>query len=298
MRIDARLVFAVALLGCGISSVGTFVDGDGTVSPDGDAGTDGAPSFVDANGEDDGSSEVDAAFDADASLPPAVFYVTTETKLYSYAPLTKTWTFLSNIGCANADEIAVNAKGEIWGGSIAQRALYRFDGTTFTCTKVAEAGTAKPWSYALSFVPKAAFGTADEVLVGYEGRNYVRIDPDGGSSTITTDALASGQAPSGDVVTMGSRAFVSVAGGTGCDVADCLIEINPTTGAIVKNWGTFPSNLVYAIAHWAGKIYGFRNTGEVYEVTLATPLVIKTLPGPDGGATFTGAGSSTLAPTQ
>lgn len=294
MRIDARHLVVAALVGCGIDAVGTFAPGE-------------APAREDA-GLPDGSPPIEAGGDAaeagdagpDAKLPPALFYVTNETLLYSYAPLTKTWTFLADIGaaCPDIDEIAVNDKGQIYGTSDSLETLYEIDPVTHACAKVGENAPVQPWTYALSFVAKTAVDAGEDMLVGYDGRDYIRIALDASASFVSLGALSLGMAPSGDVVSMGNRAFVSVRDDATCSTTDCLVEINPATGTIVKNWGNFPNDEVYALAHWAGKIYGFRSSGEVYEVTLGEPLGIVTLPGPDGGTGFTGAGSSTVAPTQ
>jgi len=74
--------------------------------------------------------------------------------------------------------------------------------------------------------------------------------------------------------------------------------VNPKTGKVMQNWGTFPTGGVYALGHWGGKIYGFKSSGEVYVVTLGTPLQITTVPAFDAGAGITAAGSSVAAPTQ
>ena len=89
------------------------------------------------------------------------------------------------------------------------------------------------------------------------------------------------------------KTYVSV---KGKDCADCLAEIDPKTGALVKNWGSLGHADVFGLAFWAGKIYGFTNAGEVFVVDLDSgSLVVNDLAiKPD--VRFWGAGSTTAAP--
>jgi hypothetical protein len=297
MRIDARLLVMFALVGCGIDAVGRYAGDTDPALPErapteGDDGA--APPGPDASGPT--TIEVDGG-----AAPEPFFYVSTESTLYSFAPGSRTWKTLANLtsSCPYAYELAVDGKGDLYGASSSLRTIYKFD-STFHCTEVAGPMVGDPWGWTLSFVPKQTFGTADDTIVGYTYRDYYRRLADGHTVLVTTNALDAQMQPSGDVVSMGARAFVSVAGSPACLTTDCLIEIDPKTGIIVKNWGNFPGGGIWALAHLGGKIYGFRSTGEVYEVTLASPLVVTTLPGPDGmtGLVWSGAGSSTSAPTQ
>lgn len=297
MRIDARHLFVLALAGCGIDALGAFTGNSDATLPD-RPDTD-APRAADASGAEDAGLPTTTP-DADAQLgPEPFFYVSTESTLYSYAPLSKTWKLLADLKatCPYAYELAVDSAGALYGASNTLRKIYAFD-ATFHCTEVPGPATGDPWGWTLSFVPKTVFGDPTDTIVGYTYRDYYRVLPGGGTVLVTGNALDPQMQPSGDIVSMGNRAFVSVTGSADCTTADCLIEIDPKTGLIVKNWGTFPGTGVWALAHHGGKIYGFRSTGEVYEATLADPLDVKTLPGPAAGMIFSGAGSSTAAPTQ
>lgn len=295
MRIDARFLFVVALAGCGIDAVGMF-SGDASIEPGSDGGgregggpgEDGGPI---GDGQTDGTT-----FDGDSGAQP-VIYVTTATKLFTFSPVSLQWTFVTDFSatCPDIDEVAVNANGELYGSSSALGALYKFNMTTFACSKIANTGPS--WSYAYTFAP-AIVDAAPNTLAGYTYRDYVLMDLNGNVTIYGSNGLDTQMEPSGDTVSMGDRLFVSVTGSSGCTVADCLVETNPKTGAVVKSWGTFPSGGVYALGHWGGKIYGFKNSGEVYVVTLATPLQITTVPAFDAGSGITGAGSSVAAPIQ
>lgn len=297
MRIDARHLLLVAFFGCGIDAVGSFTGDTNANLPDRDldkGATSGGPTPSEEPPPAPPTT-TDAGTDATVSAEP-FFYVSTESTLYSFAPLSRTWKVLADLSstCPYAYELAVDSNGTLYGASNSLRTIYRFD-ATFHCSEVPGPNLGDPWGWTLSFVPKATFGTAADSIVGYTYRDYYRVLPNGGTILVTSNALDPQMAPSGDVVSMGDRAFVSIAGSAQCTTADCLVEIDPKTGLIVKNWGNFPGGGVWALAHSGGKIYGFRSTGEVYEVTLATPLVVTTLPGPAPGIVFSGAGS---APNQ
>lgn len=301
MRIDARHVLIAALVGCGISAVGTRAD-DGTSTtggPDGGTLVDGSAPDLDAS-SDDGSTTSDGGLDG-GNAPAPVIYVSTLSELWSFSPVTKGWKFLADTSanCPQIEELAVNEKGEIWAIAWTLRAIYKIDAQTYACAKVGAPGGSDPWSFAVTFVPKETFDAGIDTLVGYVNRDYIRIDLNGKTTLIGGNGLEPQMAPSGDSVSMGNREFVAIYGSAGCTSVDCLVEVDPRTGLFVKNWGGFPSGGVFALGHWGGKIYGFHSSGAVYEATLgASSFTVKTHPAPDGGLAITGAGSSTLAPTQ
>jgi hypothetical protein len=85
----------------------------------------------------------------------------------------------------------------------------------------------------------------------------------------------------------------------GPNCGDCLVEVNPSTRDIVKQWGSLGHDQVYGIAFWAGSVYGFDNDGDLFEVTftggtLATKDIA--IPNKKPGLQFGGAGSTTSAP--
>lgn len=284
----------LALAGCGLDAVGSYMSNRDGGTPEG-----GTPYLPDASLPDAGGPE-DAAVDSDAAPPPPVFFVTTETELFEFSPVTKEYKHVGPISaaCPQADELALSSAGELYASSNVLRALYRFDTTTFACAKVGAPDAGEPFTYALSFVPKETFDAGEEPLVGYDGADFIRVDRTGHAEVVRAGALLEGMRPSGDIVAAAGTAFASMTGSVSCLLTDCLVEIDPASGIVTKNWGNFPGDRVYAIAYWGGKVYGFRNTGEVYEVTLTTPLTVTTLPAPDGGAAWVGAGSSPRAPTQ
>ncbi len=58
-------------------------------------------------------------------------------------------------------------------------------------------------------------------------------------------------------------------GGDDCFESDCLVEVNPKTGALVTNYGPLGYPEVYGLAFWAGTVYGFDAAGGLFQVTFS-----------------------------
>lgn len=168
--------------------------------------------------------------------------------------------------------------------------FYSVDLSTAQCTLV------KTGSYpnSLSFVPAGTLDPNVEALVGYSGNSYLRIDPGTGDITLV-GTLSGGYASSGDIVSVENGGTFLTVTGNGC--GDCLLQVNPTTGDLVQSYGALPHGTVYGLAYWAGSLYGFDSTGDLFSIGsdgdggIATTDVFT-----DGGVTWWGAGSTTIAP--
>ena len=116
----------------------------------------------------------------------------------------------------------------------------------------------------------------------------------GDSSYASGGSNGGGYSSSGDIVSVkNGGTFLTV---TGPSCGDCLLQVDPKTGNIVKNYGTVNHSSVFGLAFWAGALYGFDDAGELFEITAngngikTTPIVVQ------GGLQFWGAGSTTSAP--
>ena len=286
LPVRTRLLFAgaiaLAALACGASKKSGFddtVDGGGGCTsggpPIGDAGTgqfndDVTPSPVDTVAEVYGHS-------ADT--------------LYKLDPNTKAVTIVGDFsGCSSVIDIALNESSTLYGTT--SDALWSIDKTTAACTKIA--GGSYPNS--LSFVPKGTVDPNVEALVGYDGSDYIRIDP-GTGTRVTIGQIGSGFQSSGDIVSVKNGPTYLTVKGASCSY--CLIEVDPKTGSMIKNWGKISHTDVFGLAFWAGSIYGFDNGGELFEVKVVggqlttAPIAI---PGAPANLSFWGAGSTTSAP--
>lgn len=304
MRRAALLVPIAVLVACGFDGVGELGStpgGDGAAdaggvpgSADGASG-DGAPTTTPVGSLDGGDdAAVDAPVDAnDGAVPTAgIVYGHSVTTLYRFDPVGRTFATVGPLtGCANISDIAVDKDGKI---VAVGNALYSVDATTGTCTTIAN--QAQPFT--LTFVAAGTVDPAKEALVAYLAADYVRIDRATGIVTqITANALG-GYLPSGDLVSVaGGGTYVSVTG-SGC--GDCLLQVNPATGAIVKNLGAIGQSQIFGLGLWAGTVYGFAGTGETYAITIGaasvTSVLVPNANKPAGG--FIGGGSTTAAPAN
>lgn len=239
-------------------------------------------------------------FDKNKPAPPAVnpaevneVFGHSSKTLFRLDPKTKAVTAVGDFsGCDSVIDIALDEASTIFAASY--DSLYRVDKNTAKCTEI----SAGSYPNSLSFVPKGTALPNDEALVGYDGADYVRIDTTTGSKT-KIGTLGGGFVSSGDIVSVkGGKTYLTVKGGS-CNNNDCLVEVNPATGALVKNWGSIEHKSVFGLSFWAGKIYGFSEGGDLFEVTFGTSQLATTLipiPSKPSGLSFWGAGSSTSAP--
>ena len=216
--------------------------------------------------------------------------------LYRLDPNTKEITEVGPFsGCtASIIDIALNADSQMFG--VAFSSLWSIDRMTGQCTMIAS-GNSYPTS--LSFVPAGTVDPAEEALVGYVGAQYVRIDTQTGEVSNLGNMLPDGLESSGDLVSVnGGGSFLTV-DGPGCNMFDCIIEINPSNGIMLQNYGSVNHDQVFGLAFWAGQAYGFAREGVLFEITFNGNSV-STMPIPfpvaPPGLEFFGAGSTTSAP--
>lgn len=193
-------------------------------------------------------------------------------------------------GCTNVNDIALDETSSIYASTATE--LFYVETNTGNCTRIAT-GT---FPNSLSFVPAGTLEADRETLVGFQGGDYVRIDQKTGAVT-KVGAIGGGLQSSGDIVSAkGGKTFVTVTG-PGCSDSDCLIEIDPKTGALAHNWGPIGKTQVFGLAFWAGDLYAFTNAGELVLVTIDTGVLVATpIPITNAPKTFRGAGSTTSAP--
>jgi hypothetical protein len=253
---------------------------DGSTSVDGDLNGVDAPSFGEASAGDDGGS--------------AEVFAETPDTLYRLDPGTKAVTAVGPFqGCSQVVDIALDKDSNMYATTL--DGLYTVDRKTAVCARVAS-GT---YPNSLSFVPAGTVDPNVEAIVGYVGDTYVRIDTSTGAIT-QIQSIGQGYSSSGDIVSVkGGGTYLTVKGGpNNCN--DCLIQVDPATGAFLMEWGPVNHTDVFGIAFWAGAVYGFDATGHVFEVDftgLAMQITDIPVPNaPPGGLAWQGAGSTTIAP--
>lgn len=212
-------------------------------------------------------------------------------ELYRLDPITKEVTVVGPFkGCFSVIDIAMDKDSNLYGAT--GSGLYLINKESAQCTLI-QVGD---YPNSLSFVPEGTVDANKEALVGYLGSSYVRIDTATGDVS-TIGSIGGGYSSSGDIVSViGGKTYLTVTG-PNCD--DCIIEVNPKTGALVKNYGALGYGDVFGLAFWAGSAYGFTDGGQLFEVqfsgdTLTTTLI--PIPGNPANLQFWGAGSTTSAP--
>ncbi len=292
--LPAALVVLFVLAGCSASGDGKE---GGTLPRDGSvSGSDTAD-----NGNDDGGDDGGIAIDAQLpeTLPPdnapaAAVYAHSPDTLYKLDPDTKAITVVGKFsGCVGSViDIALDAESKMYAST---GAFYVVDKATAKCTSIGSSFAAG-YGNSLSFVPVGVLSPTTEELVTYNGGDYLRIDVASGKTT-KLGALPAGYQSSGDIVSVkGGSTYLTV---TGNSCGDCLFEVDPKNGSMIKNWGPLGISAVYGVAYWAGSLYAFNNAGQIHEITFDTgKLVTKeiAIPAKPAGLQFYGAGSTTIAP--
>jgi hypothetical protein len=230
--------------------------------------------------------------------------------LYRLAPSSTTFTKIGELSCLRADEsvvdMAVSANGAAYATTWSKDDTYsrflKFDPLTAKCTEVAESKT-RSYPNSLSFVPKGTVDPKADALVGYEnteqGTKYLRIDLATGAMTdigwLQTDYISKRVQCSGDLVALdGDKAYLTVHPEDDSS-EDELVEVNPTTGAILKRIGKTGHKQLWGLAYWQSKAWAFSGSGEVISIDLATGRgTAQTLGGLPSA--FYGAAVSTVAP--
>lgn len=210
------------------------------------------------------------------------------TQLFRLDPDTKQLTTVGPFnGCSQVIDIALDVDSNILATTF--DGLYAVDKTNAACTLIASGS----FPNSLSFIPAGTLDPNVEALVGYRFDEYVRIDPTSGAISTIGYLGGNGLGSSGDIVSVkGGNTYLAV-NGAGC--GDCLVQINPSTGAIMQNWGPLGFSGVWGIAFWAGTVYGFNNSGALFEVTFENG-VMSTMLVAQQDTEFWGAGSTTSAP--
>ncbi len=319
-----RLFSILSLIGGVFIAVGASHCGSSSGAADDDP-VDEPDEKVDAGKNDDeppSPNPGDGTFGDDAGPADPVGEVVKEVfghsphTLYKLEPVTKAITVIGNFeGCGNGPmsdgviDIAIDADSNIYGDTYT--GLYKIDKATAKCTSITNSIGGARFPDSLSFVPKGTLDANEEALVGYTGSDYVRIDVKTGAITKVGALGAGGLISSGDIVsikdgptylTVKPPPFCFDAECGKCTSGDCIVEVDPKTGKMIKNYGAIPYKDVFGFAFWGGLGYGFDNSGHLFEVSFADPSKLVatelTIPSKPNNLQFWGAASSTTSPVK
>jgi hypothetical protein len=276
----------------GGGGAGGPIAGQGGQAPAGQGGTGagagGTPGAGSGGGTSLGGSTGQSTC-PDGVSKQAIVYANSPDALYRLDPDTKAVTKIGPIDplCGTVIDLAVNKSGEIYATTFS--ALVRLDKTTAKCSVI------KIDSYpnSLSFVPEGTVFPDKEALVGYKGSEYVIIDPVTGAIT-TKGSLGGGYQSSGDIVSViGGGTYLTV-NGNGCD--DCVVSVNPSTGALIEKLTDLSYSNVFGLAFWGGVVFGFTDGGQLFSFDVASKATASIpIPGAPNDLSFYGAGSTTCA---
>lgn len=296
------ITLSIVVVGCSATPPGgTFGNSGGAAGEGGaggSAGQAGAAGQGGAAGEAGSGGEGGFNFPTDGGMPdpqtPGEVFGHSAGTLYKLEPYSKQVTVIGNFqGCSTVIDLAIDKDSNIiattFGG------LYWIDKTNAKCTLIANGS----YPNSLSFVPAGTLDPNNDVLVGYQGSTYVRISTTSGQVQQIGN-IGSGFSSSGDIVSVKGGGTYLTVNGNGC--GDCLIEVDPKTGALVKNWGPTGYGSVFGIAFWAGSVYGFTDYGQLFEMTFVNGQLVVSgeipIPNAPGNLSFWGAGSTTIAPPE
>jgi hypothetical protein len=230
--------------------------------------------------------------------------------LYLLDPVAETVNTIGNFDCVSIAipgsgegmwDIALDKNGNMVGTSMSifnGGALVNISKVNAHCTNIANGD----YPNSLTFVPEGTLDPVTEVLVGYKGAQYVRIDPANGAQMVigNLNPNPTGQdwESSGDIVALiGGQAYLTVKPlGSGANYAgtDRIVEVDILTGQATNLIGDTTYPKLWGLGYWAGVAYGFSSTGQLIEINLSnastTPIQIP------GGFSFWGAGVTTAAP--
>ncbi len=281
----------------GTGATGTGGAGTGTTTATTTTGMGGAGGALVGGGGPGGASSTGStgstgstSTSSGAGGAAAEVFAHSGTTLYKLDPTTLAVTTVGDfVGCGGSViDIAIDKNGEMWGARYS--ALVKIDKVTADCTVIA----AGNYPTSLSFVPAGVLDPIEEVLVGYVDAQYIRIDKVTGAVT-NVGLLGGGYLSSGDIVSLiGGGTYLTVKG-NGC--SDCIVEVDPSTGAMTSMIGALGYTKVFGLAYWAGVAYGFTDAGQLVSIDVGSAAsTLIPIPNAPVGLQFYGAGSTTAAP--
>jgi hypothetical protein len=263
-----------------LAACGSNVRPGGNGLPDGGGGTD-------SNGNGSGSG-------SGSNGEQVYVYAQTDTTLYRVDPdtlaITKIGDFAwpSSVGSDQMTDIAIDKNGQMIGVSFTR--VYRVDPSNAACTLLSSSlgGTFN----GLSFVPATMLGmTGDDVLVGTENNDgkVFKIDPMTGATT-QVGSMGGSFVSSGDLVAVEGFGTVQTVTGASSDV---LATLAPQTFAATAVGSGTGFGMIWGVAFWKDKIYGFTDGGDFILIDPMTGVATRVT---STGQAWWGAAVTTLAP--
>ncbi len=295
----AAITSSIIAIGCSATTPDkTFGNVGGSDGQGGSAGSMGQGGSAGSGGMPGTGGDGGFNFPMDSGVPepqtPGEVFGHSSGTLYKLEPYSKQVTVVGPFqGCSGVIDLAIDKDSKII--ATTSGGIYWIDKTNAKCTLIANGS----YPNSLSFVPAGTLDPNEDVLVGYQGSTYVRISTTSGQVT-QIGAIGNGYNSSGDIVSVKGGGTYLTVNGNGC--GDCLIQVDPKTGALIENWGDTGYSSVFGIAFWAGSVYGFTNFGQLFEMTFSNGQLVVSgeiaIPNAPADLSFWGAGSTTIAPSE
>jgi hypothetical protein len=298
-------------MGCAAS--GADDDGkttSGSTSSSGGAGGDGG------SGPGSGGAAVTVGVGGGGGGVPqeGEVYGHSDAQLFKLEPISKQVTVVGTFDCVSITlpglgegmwDVALDKDGNMMGtvGMLSGGALVTIDKANAHCSVVANGS----YPNSLTFVPAGTLDPSSEVLVGFNGAEYVQIDPSNGGQTVignlNPNPTGSDWESSGDIVSIiNDKTYLTVkplGSGSGFNGSDNIVEVDPLTGQATALIGDTSSPKLWGLGYWGGTAYGFSATGQLCEIDLttgsATGIPINNAP---PNLAWWGAGVTTAAPIE
>lgn len=261
-----------------------------------DAGLDGGARDAGADGGSDAGRDAGVDAGVDAGREPGLaaddlIYLHDDTTLFIYTPATNVVSRVGPVSCVRPTDLAIDRSGRAF--MVAGSTLYRLNLQTGVCTQFA---TLPEPLVTLQFLPAGVVDALEEGLVGYGQQTYWQFEVRNGMAlALGSSALGMGLSPSGDLTALADGgAYLTVRGGT---CRDCLVRIDPQTGAVLERLGPIGANAVWGLATFDDTLFGFTSAGAVLRLTVLDGGVrsqqLLSLPGSSfwGAAARPGAGT-------
>jgi hypothetical protein len=231
--------------------------------------------------------------DGNPNGPDGVVYGHSDSVLYTVDPTSYAVQMVAPFGWPADSEgeqmtdIAIDQNGNMIG--ISFDAVYAVDKTNAACTYLS--AFAGGDFNGLSFIAGAAIEGSAEVLVGAdEDGNVYSINPMTGTQT-QIGSYGNGLGSSGDLVSVAGASYATVRSSA---VNDQLVEIDGSTGTVIKTIGDTGVQNIWGLGYWKQKLFGFTESSGLVILDINNG---SSTPVSGGDISWYGAGVTTAAPT-
>lgn len=237
--------------------------------------------------------------DGGPRLDNVLIYAHSREVLYSFSPYTNTVEEIGPFMLPGDDEptsiidLAVNAEGEVYVSGY--DSLFRVDPETARLTLVGDFDVDASF-FALTFLGAGIIRPVETLIGATNDGAYYEIDPTD-ASTQELGEYPDGWISSGDIVSVGGRAFATLKDPDNLEAPDVLAEItfSASGSSTVRELGSTRFRQLFGLGSWGDSLYGFSNSGELVRLDpdtgRGTIVSITT-----GIESYWGAGVTTVAP--